>query len=211
MSMEVGTEVENNLPGSLAAELPGNAWSYLESMLVEGETVQAVTVQRRLFALAHRRNLVSATSGRFIAIKRGLIGGFTPTAFRWQDIKSANIAVGVFGSTLTVTFLNQPDQSSDGSVRMLTYSGLRRAGAQAVYRICQAQEQAWREKRRLRELEEARARSGGFQGNLGGTTTAAAIVEDPMERLQKAKAMLDQGLISDSEYETIKARVIGQV
>jgi hypothetical protein len=32
--------------------------------------------------------------------------------------------------------------------------------------------------------------------------------EDSLSRLQKAKAMLDNKLITDSEFETIKARII---
>ncbi|VWB80597.1 hypothetical protein BLA14095_03721 [Burkholderia lata] len=192
---------------SLAAEMP-KAWSYLDSMLVAGETVQESTVQRRLFALLHRRALVAATSGRLIGLTRGLIGGFSPVDLRWQDIKTAHIKAGIFGSTLTVTALTQPDLASGGALRGFQFSGLRKAEAQAIYRICQAQEQAWREKRRQRELEEMRAKSGGFQGSFGDS--AAAAGESPTERLQKAKAMLDQGLISDSEYETIKAKVISQ-
>ncbi|HDR9062168.1 TPA: SHOCT domain-containing protein [Burkholderia vietnamiensis] len=197
----------DNKSTGLAAELP-KAWSHLDSMLVAGETVQASTVQRRLFALTHRRALVAATSGRLIGMKRGLIGGFSPIDLRWQDIKTAHIKAGIFGSTLTVTALTQPDLASGGAVRGIQFSGLRKDEAQAVYRICQAQEQAWREKRRQRELEEMRAKSGGFQGSFGDST--ATTSESPTERLQKAKAMLDQGLISDSEYETIKAKVISQ-
>lgn len=197
---------ENKSTG-LAAELP-KAWSHLESMLVPGESVQASTVQRRLFALTHRRSLVAATSGRLIGMTRGLIGGFAPVDLRWQDIKTAHIKAGIFGSTLTVTALTQPDLASGGAVRGFEFSGLRKDEAQAIYRICQAQEQAWREKRRQRELEELRAKSGGFQGSIGAPD--AANNESPTERLQKAKAMLDQGLISDSEYETIKAKVISQ-
>jgi Short C-terminal domain len=38
------------------------------------------------------------------------------------------------------------------------------------------------------------------------------VVEvDPMDRLQRARAMLEKGLISDSEYETVKARIIGRI
>jgi hypothetical protein len=192
---------------SLAAEMP-KAWSYLESMLVVGETVQESTVQRRLFALTHRRALVAATSGRLIGMTRGLIGGFSPVDLRWQDIKTAHIKAGIFGSTLTVTALTQPDLASGGGIRGIEFSGLRKKEAQAIYRICQAQEQSWREKRRQRELEELRAKSGGFQGSIGDA--AATNSESPIERLQKAKTMLDQGLISDSEYEAIKAKVISQ-
>ncbi|RQS17969.1 hypothetical protein DIE03_36545 [Burkholderia sp. Bp8992] len=198
---------DNNSTG-LAAEMP-KAWSYLDSMLVTGEAVQESTVQRRLFALLHRRALVAATSGRLIGMTRGLLGGFSPVDLRWQDIKTAHIKAGIFGSTLTVTALTQPDLASGGALRGFQFSGLRKAEAQAIYRICQAQEQAWREKRRQRELEEMRAKSGGFQGSFGDSVATAS--ESPTERLQKAKTMLDQGLISDSEYETIKAKVISQL
>jgi hypothetical protein len=186
---------------------------HLHSLLVEGETVQACTVQRRLFALLHRRVLVAATSGRLIGMKRRLIAGFTPVDLRWQDIKSAQVEAGIFGSTLTISALTQPDLAINGDIRMVEFKGLRKAEAQAVYRICQAQEQAWREKRRLRELEELRARSGGFQGSEMGRRSEGQESDGSSStaRLQRAKEMLDNGLISDSEYETIKARVIGQI
>ncbi|MBB5413955.1 hypothetical protein HDG34_007938 [Paraburkholderia sp. HC6.4b] len=186
------------------------AYAPLDSMLVTGEKIQSTAVQRRLFALLHRRSLVAATTGRLIGVSRGLIGGFTPVDIRWQDIKSAHVKAGIFGSTLRVTALTMPDLAINGAVRPFEFSGLRKAEAQAVYRICQAQEQAWREKRRLRELEELRAKSGGFQGSLGGDSASSTANEDPTERLKKAKSMLDAGLISDSEFETIKARVISQ-
>jgi hypothetical protein len=186
------------------------AYGSLDSMLVAGEKIQSTAVQRRLFALLHRRSVVAATTGRLIGLDRGLIGGFTPVDIRWQDIKSAHIKAGIFGSTLRVTALTMPDLAIGGAVRPFEFSGLRKDEAQSIYRICQAQEQAWREKRRLRELEELRAKSGGFQGSLGGDGSSASATEDPVERLKKAKSMLEAGLISDSEFETIKARVVSQ-
>jgi hypothetical protein len=89
---------------------------------------------------------------------------------------------------------------------VITISGLRKDQAQAVYRICQAQDQAWREKRRIRELEELRARSGGVQINPGAP--AAGLSSDSVHRLQEAKQMLDARLITDSEYESLKARIL---
>lgn len=190
------------------------AFSYLRSLLIPGESIQAHAVQRRLFALSHRRLMVAATSGRLIGMSRGLLGGFTPVDLRWQDIKSTHVRAGVFGSDLTVTGLRQPDLASDGGIQTLTFLGLEKDGAQAIYRICQAQEQAWREKRRLRELEELRARSGGFQGTFGARQIKGEEPyddADSLSRLQRAKDMLEKGLISDSEYETAKARIIGQL
>ena len=186
------------------------AYATLDSLLVPGEKLESTTVQRRLFALLHRRVVVAATSGRLIGIDRGLIGSFSPVDIRWQDIKSAHVKAGIFGSTLRVTALTMPDLASGGAVRTFEFSGLRKDATQAVYRVCQSQEQAWREKRRLRELEEMRAKSGGFQGSIGAGPASVTTGEDSTERLKKAKSMLDAGLISDSEYETIKARVISQ-
>ena len=39
-------------------------------------------------------------------------------------------------------------------------------------------------------------------------TSALSAVGDPGERLRRAKEMLDNGLITDTEYESIKARVV---
>jgi len=185
-------------------------------MLVPNEVAKCYAVQRRLFALTHRRVMVAATSGRLIGISRGLIGGFTPVDIRWQDIKTAHVKAGIFGSDITITALTQPDLASGGAVRAFQFTGLRKGDAQAVYRACQEQEQAWREKRRLRELEELRAKSGGFQASASRDMPFASDEPglgkgDLSARLKRAKEMLDSGLISDSEYETVKAKVISEI
>ena len=81
-----------------------------------------------------------------------------------------------------------------------------------MYRICQGQEQAWREKRRVRDLDELRARSGGIHLGASAAAPVSAVGmasgETPTIRLGRAKEMLDAGLITDAEYEAIRARVI---
>ena len=82
--------------------------------------------------------------------------------------------------------------------------------------MCQAQDQAWREKRRVRELEELRAKSGGIQfgaygARAGLASPSSAGQDDAVARLEKAKAMLDKGLISDAEYEALKARIVNRL
>jgi hypothetical protein len=192
------------------------ALAQLRSVLVAGETLEAWAVQRRLFALNRRRVLIAATSGRFIALHRGLVGGFQMQDFRWQDLRDAKITAGVFGAEIKLVTSPMSDLAlSSGTSQVLTYTGLRKDQAQEVYRLAQAHDQAWREKRRVRELEEMRAKSGGFQmgqgaaqlpGNPGGSSVA-----DPAARLQQARQMLDAKLISDSEYESIKARILSGV
>ncbi len=75
-----------------------------------------------------------------------------------------------------------------------------------MYRTCQAQDQSWREKRRVRELEELRARSGGIQ--LPPASAASGESSNAARRLQEARQMLDARLISDAEYEAIKAKIV---
>lgn len=191
------------------------ALSEFQSLLVAEESIEAYAVQRRIFALSHRRVLVCATSGRFIGMTRGLFGGFKPITVRWQDIKEVNIRVGMLAADLTITALATPDLAVVGSSHVLTYLGLRKEQAEAVYRICQAQEQAWREKRRVRELEELRAKSGGIQlgaaaGDMGSVARTAGG-DSPAARLAQAKEMFEQKLITDSEYESLKARIVGNL
>jgi hypothetical protein len=182
----------------------------LRSVLIPGETVEAYAIQMRLFALLHRRLLVAATSGRLIVLKRKLLGGFDVTTIRWQDLEEVTLRVGMLSADLAVRAGKASDLASLGASgsQQVQFEGLRRDQAQAVYRICQSQDQAWREKRRVRELEELRARSGGIQVSPGAAPLAAAGESDAVRRLKEAKEMLDARLISDAEYESIKAKII---
>ncbi len=98
---------------------------------------------------------------------------------------------------------------------LITVSGLRKAEAQEVYRVCQAREQAWREKRRVRELEEMRAKAGGVQ--LGSPMSGASYGstdnsgQSPAARLQRAKEMMQSGLLSDAEFEQVKAKILNEL
>ncbi|MBM4437286.1 MAG: SHOCT domain-containing protein [Actinobacteria bacterium] len=95
-----------------------------------------------------------------------------------------------------------------------TLGALHKADARRLYSVSQQKELEWREKRRIRDLEEARAAAGGVQvmapsAPMPGVPPPAA--DDPVERLAKAKAMRDKGLISEAEYETLKAKIVGQL
>jgi hypothetical protein len=184
------------------------AMDQLNSVLIPGETLEAWAVQRRVFALSRRRVLVGATSGRLVVLNRRLLGGFDLTDLRWQDLESVTLRVGLLAADLQARVGKASDLASEGAgaTRLLMLHGLRKAQAQAVYRICQAQDQSWREKRRVRELEELRARSGGIQ--LPATGAASGESSNAVQRLQEAKQLLDARLISDAEYEAIKAKIV---
>jgi len=184
---------------------------HLRSVLIPSETLEAWAIQRRMFAVSHRRLLLAATSGRLILLTRKLLGGFDVSDIRWQDLEEVTLRVGMLGADLLVRAGRASDFASQGSQgsQRFEFQGLRKDQAQAVYRICQAQDQAWREKRRVRELEELRARSGGIQVSSGsGNYAGAAGQSDSVRRLQEAKQMLDEKLITDAEYEAIKAKIV---
>src|SRR5690348_3709640 len=143
-----------------------SALEHLNSVLVKGETLDAWAIQPRIFALTHRRHLIAATSGRLIYIQRNLFGGFKMEDFRWQDLQDTKLNVGIFGADIAFKASTNSDLNiSNPSLRSLEFKGFAKLQTQEIYRLAQAQEQSWREKRRLRELEEMRAKSGGF--NVG--------------------------------------------
>ncbi len=185
---------------------------HLRSILIPNETLEAWAIQHRIFALTHRRLLIAATSGRLILLTRKLLGGFDVSDIRWQDLEEVTLRVGMLGADLLIRAGRATDLASQGSQgsQRHEFTGLRKDQAQAVYRICQAQDQSWREKRRVRELEELRARSGGIQvsGATGYPPPAPGAQPDALRRLQEAKQMLDGKLITDAEYEAIKAKIV---
>ncbi|HTD72705.1 MAG TPA: PH domain-containing protein [Steroidobacteraceae bacterium] len=189
------------------------ALATLQGLLTTGETLEAWATQRRIYALTHRRALIAATSGRFISLKRRLIGGYDSADIRWQDLKEARISAGIIAADLILVAQTSSDLNIGAEVdRVWSFEGLRKDQAQAMYRICQQHDQVWREKRRVRELEELRAKSGGVQisgGQSGyGGADAAGSESEPTRRLRQAREMLEAKLISDSEFESIKAKIV---
>ncbi|MGA2189729.1 MAG: PH domain-containing protein [Steroidobacteraceae bacterium] len=191
------------------------ALAVLRGLLTVDETLEAWAMQHRLFALTHRRVCIAATSGRFISLTRRLIGGYDSADIRWQDLKEVHIRAGILAADLTLIAQSNSDLNIGSEVnRVWTFQGLCKDQAQAIYRICQQHDQVWREKRRVRELEELRARSGGVQfgsnpaSYAGPGTGDPGAESEPARRLRQAREMLDAKLISDSEYESIKAKIV---
>jgi hypothetical protein len=189
----------------------GAALATLQGLLTSGETLEAWAAQRRVYALTHRRALIAATSGRFISLKRRILGGYDSADIRWQDLKETRISAGIIAADLTLVAQSSSDLNIGAEVnRIWTFEGLRKDQAQAMYRICQQHDQVWREKRRVRELEELRAKSGGVQisGQPAYSSDAAGAESEPARRLRQAREMLEAKLISDSEFESIKAKIV---
>ena len=187
------------------------ALDILRGLLTTDETLEAWAMQHRVYALTHRRLCIAATSGRFLSLSRRVLGGYDSADIRWQDLKETRIRAGLLSAELTLVAQSTTDLNIGAETnRVWSYPGLCKDQAQAIYRICQQHDQVWREKRRVRDLEELRAKSGGVQFGSGATYTGpdAGAGSDPARRLRQAREMLDAKLISDAEFESIKAKIV---
>ena len=172
----------------------------VSSVLTENESILYIAYQAWT-ALGQRPDAVAATNNRVIIFQRHRFRGFDFHDFLWEDVANVKINQNTLSSSLQCTLTNEETFQT---------SNLVKDQARTLYTICQQKEQEWRERRRVRKMEEERARAGGTQITLpeGGDVGAAGPADDPVERLAKAKEMFDKELISEAEYETLKANIL---
>lgn len=157
-------------------------------------------------AMTLKKDAVVITSNRIVLYSPGMLGRMNMLDFQWQDVSDVSMKQGMLSSEFSV-------ETTTGRTERL--GKIDKEQAKRAYGLAQQLEQEWREKRRVRTMEEDRAKAGGVYlsgGPLGGASPAGtAAPEDPVEKLGKAKAMLDQGLISEAEYEAIKAKILSSM
>jgi hypothetical protein len=183
---------QSNRVQSIAAEIA--------KILTPNEEILYVAMQNPM-SLSVRRDSVVATSNRLILFRAQILGQAQFDDFQWQDVSNATIKQGVLSTELQV-------EAVDG--RQAVMGDLDKEQAKRLYSVCQQMEQEWREKRRVRDMEEARARSGGVY-LASPAAVDQPVTDDPVAKLARAKAMLDQGLISEAEYDTLKARILSSM
>ena len=189
------------------------AMEKLDGTLMKDENILHKGIDKRPFALFSRRSIFAVTNSRIINLQRGLIGGYTMRDYQWKDLEDAKISENVLpeicGSTLTFTFSQFP--------LIMIYPDLKTASD--IYKVAQLQEQAWEEKRRIREMEETRAQAGGI--SIGNTATPSPTVStsnndksmstsDIADELLKIKELLDKGILSDVEFQEMKSKILSR-
>ena len=189
------------------------AMEKLDGTLMKDEKIIHKGIDKRPFALFSRRSVFAVTNSRIINLQRGLIGGYTMRDYQWKDLKDAKISENVLpdicGSTLTFTFSQFP--------WIMVYPDLKTASD--IYKVAQLQEQAWEEKRRIREMEETRAQAGGISiGNTANPSPTGSIsnndksmsTSDIADELLKIKELLDKGILSDVEFQEMKSKILSR-
>ena len=180
----------------------------LKSVLMDTEVVSAKALQKRIFSLWTRRSMIAITNSRLIVLSRGVLGGFKMKDIQWKDLEDAqlkqNILSGMSGSNINFEHLND-------SVGAMNVKGVPNAEASEIYSKAQTEEQAWEEKRRVREIEDVRAASGGTVIHTGAPNQASEQPgrgENILKQIEDAKKLLDQGVISDAEFQEMKAKIL---
>ena len=192
--------------------------SKLLDYLIEGESIIVKGLDTRPFALFKRRQIFAVTNSRIIRLERGLLGGFEMLDYQWKDLKDAQISENVFpsitGSTLTFTFQANSEEPIE------VYPEIEVASK--AYRHSQQEEQAWEEKRRIRDMEEKRAKSGGvFIGQGSNPIQSNNPINDNQDKQQKRKVdisdelfklkkLLDEGVLSDAEFQEMKSKILSR-
>jgi hypothetical protein len=196
--------IQHTDPGQDMAALQSVA-NEVRRVLTSDEEIIFIALQTQSGGMA-RRDAAVITTNRMIFFKRPMVGSANFSDHSWQDIKDVRLKQGMTASDLVITLIG-------GKVEAMGW--LEKAQAQRAYSFAQQREQEWREKRRLRDMEEKRAAAGGMTITMPPQATtpvsAPAAVEDPVARLAKAKAMLDQGLISQAEYDDLKSRILSAI
>ena len=181
---------------------------------MKDEAIIEKGIDKRPFALFSRRQVFAVTNSRIIRLNRGLLGGFEMKDFQWKDLKDAQVSENVLPS-----FCGSKLTFKGNYMRIEVFPDLEIASK--AYKHAQQEEQAWEEKRRIREMEEKRAQAGGImigQSPLSSGSFQAAptnndnskSTSDIADELLKLKELLDQGVLSDVEFQEMKSKILSR-
>src|SRR3954451_9249398 len=113
-------------------------------ILTANEDVYYIAMQNGM-ALSSAPDYVVATSNRIIFVDARLLGQVKLVDILWQDVKDSQVEQGMLSSAFQVIAV-------DDSVTRI--GELEKEQAKRLYSICQQMDLDWREKRRVRGMEE---------------------------------------------------------
>jgi hypothetical protein len=188
-------------------------YSRLSDLLNSGEEIIYIAVQKKPLVNI-TPDCVAITNKRvffFTAANLGLSIKFVD--FVWKDVIEVKIKEELLGAVFSVKTLNGTETSVDF---------LPKIQARKLYQYGQEREQAEREDRRQRDLEEKRAASGTINSEMNRFASAPepAFTSKPVAepkpdeltaKLQKLKMLFDNGLITQEEYNQKKMQLLTEL
>lgn len=175
-------------------ELLDKAIKESEKLFTSGEKHLCAAVQQKLLLNLLPHSII-VTNKRVV---KHIPGVFKATFedYLWKDLKDVHLIEKVFGAQLNFEF-------NQGSI---VIENLPKNQAKKIYTIAQEREEEWVEKRRLRDMEETRAKSGGSHINIGNQEKS-----DTKSKLLELKSLLEEDLITQDEYQRKKAEILKEV
>ena len=146
---------------------------------------------------------VVLTNRRAIIFRQKVLGRLQFIDVLWKDVGDVHFAENIVGSTISIRGIN-------GHVEKIDF--LPKPQARKIYRIAQDMEEKMVEYRRDRAMEERRAGAANVivNNDLAALTNNASAGDD-LEKLSKLKQMLDQGLISQPEFDEKKREILNRM
>jgi len=171
----------------------------LNELLTRDEKIEYIAIQKKPVNISP--DSVALTNKRIIFCKPKNLGlAMNFQDFLWKDIADCHMKEGLLGATFTVMTTKKYRYSVDY---------LPKSQARLLYRYAQEREEEMSEYRRQRELENARASAGGVVvQNTDRNDKSEKPTEDPMQSLKKLKDLLENELISQSEFDEKKAEIL---
>ena len=177
--------------------------SKLSGLLMNGEELEYVAVQKKP-AVNLSPDAIALTNKRILFFRPKNLGfSMEFEDYLWKDIRDCHLKEGILGAEFSV-------RTTMGKESKIDY--LPKSQARRLYKSAQEQEEKQLEYRRQLELEEKRASAGNISlststpSNFG--SQPAGHTDDPLASLQKLKALLDNHLISQSEFDSTKAEIM---
>ncbi|MBF2708333.1 PH domain-containing protein [Flavobacterium soyangense] len=176
----------------------------VQDYCTSNEEIQYIAVQKKTLGVNFSPDCIALTNKRIILIRPktfGLTLDFKD--YSWINVADVHMKEGVFAATVTIkTTTGKTDSMED----------IPKAQARRLYRFAQEMEENKREERRHRDLEDKRAiAGGGITINTPSSQPQTAIAEDPMEKLTKLKVMLDNGILTQEEFDTAKKDILSKM
>ena len=176
----------------------------VESILTSNEQLECIAVQQRpLINLSP--DCVVLTNRRVILYRPKLLGRVDMEDHIWRDLRNAKLTENIIGATLSFEHV-------DGTVIAVDY--IPKEQARFLYRYAQEREEAVRNERRDRRMEEDRAKAGGvhiLQSIGAAAPSTSSPRSDPMQKLQQLKQLLDASMLTQAEYDLKRSEIIAQL
>jgi hypothetical protein len=176
-------------------------YTKVNELMTSGEEIEYMAVQEVLtpdcLALTNKRIIIYRVKNF------GITHEFQD--YIWRDVSDCHMKEGLLGAEFKIISVNGQES---------TIECLPKIQARQIYRIAQEKEEEQREIRRQRELEEKRA--GASNVSLNSTTPNQNSdndikKDDPLESLKKLKALLENELITQQEYDAKKAEILARL